>query len=89
MSYIEEYYNNYLTNCARDVCKQSCGAKLTKVRDTLRNDPSYAFVPTKDVFVFLETSLRKEFDEKLKKQQDEIDTLKQALADTLAALAQK
>ena len=37
----------------------------------------------------LEYCLRKEFDEKLKKQQEEIDALKKALADTLAALAVK
>jgi hypothetical protein len=37
----------------------------------------------------LEYCLRKEFDEKLQKQQEEIDTLKKALTDTLAALATK
>ena len=40
-------------------------------------------------YAYLEYCLRKEFDEKLKKQQEEIQTLKKALADTLAALAAK
>ena len=40
-------------------------------------------------YALLEYCLRKEFDEKLKKQQEEIDALKKALADTLAALAAK
>jgi hypothetical protein len=37
----------------------------------------------------LEYCLRMEFEEKFKKQQEEIDILKKALADTLAALAAK
>ncbi len=40
-------------------------------------------------YALLEYCLRKEFDEKLKQQQEEIDGLKKALADTLAALAAK
>lgn len=40
-------------------------------------------------FDYLEYCLRKEFDEKLKKQQERIEALEKALADTLAALAAK
>jgi glutaredoxin 2 len=101
MTHIEEYYNKFLDYWAEDVNRAQQGLKYPQFvnREKVRNLPAYAFQPTLDAFIHLETELRKEFDqklqnqqsleEKLKKQQEEIDLLKQALADTLAALAAK
>ena len=89
MSYIEEYHNQLLVQALIDLNK-SRNDKIT--RETLQQRHAswgYAFQPNKAAFDFLEVSFRKEFEQKLKKQQQEIDALKKALADTLAALATK
>jgi hypothetical protein len=96
MTHIEEYYNKFL-----DKFIDKNNPSLNN-RENVRKYSAYAFQPTLDAFIHLETQLRKEFDqklqklqnqrsleEKLKKQQEEIDALKKALADTLAALAAK
>ena len=96
MAHIQEYYNKFL-----DQFIDPNNPRLNN-RENIRRYQSYAFQPTLDAFIHLETELRKEFDQKLqklqkqtlleeniKKQQEEIDALKKALADTLAALAAK
>jgi hypothetical protein len=83
MSHIEVYYNTYLD---RFIDKNNPSLNN---RENVRRYKAYAFQATLDAFIHLETELRKEFDEKFRKQQEEIDALKKALADTLAALAGK
>jgi hypothetical protein len=126
MTHIEEYYHKFL-----DQFVDKNNPSLNN-RENVRKYSAYAFQPTLNAFIHLETELHKEFDEKLAEKTDnnkfiesrvkslenalrnefdkklsakayentmlekdvmalksEVETLKKALADTLAALAAK
>jgi hypothetical protein len=99
MSHIEEYYNKWLDEMV--INNNNVGCMIS--RESIKNNPSYAFQPSKDAFIYLENALRKEFNKKLSAKayentmlekdvmalKSEVETLKKALADTLAALAAK
>jgi hypothetical protein len=93
MSHIEEYYNKWLDeNAGKD-----------KDRELLHTHPRWRFQPTIEAFIYLENALCKDFDDKLSAKvyenamlkkdvlalKSDVETLKKALADTLAALATK
>ena len=95
---IEEYYNKWMDeNAAAEVKGNAV------LRERLKLQPSWAFQPSKDAFIYLENALRNEFNKKLSAKayentmlekdilalKSEVETLKKALADTLAALATK